>query len=397
MKHLFDQDEINMNLAKQVLRLNEDRFHLFVSQAKDFAFFLMDSDGQIVAWSEGAKRLKGYEEQEILGQHFSCFYLKEQQEKNKMQNDLAAVIKNGQIEEEGWRLKKSGERFWAKVIITRMNDKNGKIIGYANVTFNLTERKNEEAILLKFYGDLTRAFEEKTADLAAALVARDEFLMIASHELKTPLTSLKLRLQMGQRNLRSKINKIPTIEDLDKFYTQSLGQVDSLVKLIDELLEVSRHQSGQFTLNKEEVNFSILVEKVTARFIENKNIAMKIVPDIYLLGDSYRMEQVLANLLKNAIKHAPDSPVEVVLNLSPDHKYVRLIVKDEGPGIHTNAQEKIFQRFERLGSYKHVGGLGLGLFMVKKIVEGHNGTITLLSTPGEGATFIVSLPAQISV
>jgi len=394
MKQQFDQKDSFLSFSEQFLQLSEDRFRLLVSGVKNYAIFMMDPGGHILTWNEGAKKLKGYEENEIIGKHFSLFYSEEDQKTSKPEKELVEAVKNGQVEDEGWRVKKNGDKFWANVIITRMNDEKGHLIGFSKITRDLTQRKREEEKLHTAYEELKNAVEEKTADLAAALVARDEFLMIASHELKTPITSLKLRLQMGKRNLRPEVDKMPTKEELLHFYNQSLEQVDSLVRLVDDLLEVSRLQSGQFSLSKEEINFSELIHSVAKRFFDEKKMILKITPEVKVLADRYRMDQVISNLLSNAIKHAPLSQIEVELNLSPDLKRVFFIVKDSGPGIEKDLQEKIFQRFARLGSYTHVGGMGLGLYMVKKIVEGHGGDITLLSAPGQGATFIVSLPVK---
>lgn len=393
MKQLFEHKDNQSNFSEQFLRLDESRFRLLVSGVKDYAIFMMDGNGHILTWNEGAKKLKGYEDHEIIGKHFSVFYSEEDNHKNKPINELVHAIQHGQIEDEGWRYKKNGEKFWANVVITRMNDEHGNLIGFSKVTRDLTARKMAEEKHKQVVKELKNTVEVKTADLAAALVARDEFLMIASHELKTPLTSLKLRLQMGKRNLRPEVNKLPSKEDLEKFYLQSLEQVDSLVNLVDELLEVSRLQSGHFTLYKTKVNFSEVTGMVTGRFIEQKNISVKISPDLYIEADAYRMNQVVSNLLSNAFKHAPKARVELEVTASADGKEVHLIVKDNGPGIEPEKQEAIFQRFERLGSYTHVGGLGLGLYIVKKIVEGHGGDISLTSTPGKGSTFVVKLPA----
>lgn len=394
MKQQFDQKDSYSAFSEQFLRLSEDRFRLLVATVKNYAIFMINTNGHILTWNEGAKKLKGYEENEIIGKHFSIFYSEEDQKNGKPEKELVEAVKNGQVEDEGWRYKKNGEKFWANVIITRMNDEKGNLIGFSKVTRDLTQRKIEEEKLRSAYKELKDAVEEKTADLAAALVARDEFLMIASHELKTPITSLKLRMQMGLRNLRPDIDKMPSKNELVKFYTQSLEQVESLVKLVDDLLEVSRLQSGQFSLVKQDINLSELIHSVFQRFSEDKKLKLKITPRVIIHADSYRMDQVITNLLSNAIKHAPLSEIEVELNMSPDHKRVFFIVKDSGPGIEKDMQDKIFQRFGRLGSYTHIGGMGLGLYMVKKIVEGHNGEITLMSAAGQGATFIVSLPIK---
>jgi PAS domain S-box-containing protein len=398
MKHIFDPDNnASPNLSEQFLKLNEDRFRLMVSVVRDYAIFMMDSYGNILTWNEGAKRLKGYEENEIIGKHFSIFYSEEDKQNKKPQNELINAIKDGQVEDEGWRLKKNGERFWANVVITRMNDEKGNLIGFTKVTRDLTERKKAEEELRNAYKELEQSYENKTADLAAALKARDEFLMIASHELKTPLTSLKLRLQIGSRNLRPDINKFPSREDLEKFYAQSLDQVNTLVDMVESFLDVSRFQTDKFSLIKKKMNFSELVEKAVARFDDIRSASdlnLKIEPDVFISADPYRLDQVITHLITNALKYAPDTTVEISLKLSVDKNYAELIVKDNGPGIDLSSQEQIFRRFERLSSYTHVGGFGLGLYFVKKIVQSHDGEVKLKSAPGEGSTFTIRIPVK---
>ena len=269
----------------------------------------------------------------------------------------------------------------------------------ANEQLRLSEnlRQESETALLKSYQVLEKRVEERTADLEAALKTRDEFLLIASHELKTPLTSLKLRLQLAKRNARPESLKTFTNSELTKIFTQALEQTDSLANLVEDLLDVSRIQIGKFNLNLHEIDFSTMVKNVIGRFKEqfeeaNCRMEMIIKDGIFTLCDQLRMEQVMTNLITNAIKYGAGSLIQFHLDLIDDNQTIFLSVKDGGVGIPKDKQEKIFERFERLTSYKHIGGLGLGLFIVKKIVSSHQGEVYVESEPGKGATFIVKLP-----
>jgi PAS domain S-box-containing protein len=384
-------------VSEELLRISEERFRTMILGVRDYAIFRLDAKGNIVTWNEGARRLKGYTETEIIGNHFSIFYSEEDKKNRKPEKELEDATLFGHVEDEGWRLKKNGTQFWANVVIDRINDKEGNLIGFSKVTRDLTERKRAEEALRNSYMELEKRVDERTADLAQALVSRDEFLLIASHELKTPLTSLKLRLQLAKRNVRPEINKIPNREGLSKLFTQSLEQVESLVNLVDDLLDVSRIQTGKFDLNIKKIDFSSLFIDVIGRFKEqfeetHNQIDLKIEEHLFLFCDHYRMEQVIVNLISNALKYAPGTLIEFSLKRLKETSEVRLIVKDHGPGIEKSKQEIIFQRFERLTSYQHVGGLGLGLFIIKKIIQSHKGSIAVESNPGEGAAFIVKLP-----
>ncbi|MFL5786130.1 MAG: ATP-binding protein [Bacteriovoracaceae bacterium] len=227
-----------------------------------------------------------------------------------------------------------------------------------------------------------------------AIQVRDEFLSIASHELRTPLTPLKLQLQnMSRQVRRGKIN-LPDQEVVLKIMESSDRQVDRLINLIDDLLDVSRISAGKLTLNLETFNFSEMIEEILAHYSANMkdaSLSVKLDKSISCYADKVRMEQVLINLLTNAVKYAPKKAVHVTLSRHGD--MARLEVRDEGEGISEENQKRIFDRFERVRDKNNIGGLGLGLYICRQIIEAHRGDIRVYSLPGEGATFTVEIPA----
>jgi signal transduction histidine kinase len=232
-------------------------------------------------------------------------------------------------------------------------------------------------------------------DLAQKAVAlRDEFLSVASHELRTPLTPLNLKLQTLQRELQRP--GVPP-ERTRGHLEVALRMVRRLVELVDELLDVSRISSGRLVLNPEPVDLTALVREALGR-IEPEAARAGCALELEAPGplpcrvDPLRFEQVLDNLLSNAMKYGPGRPVRV--RLEQCETRVRLTVRDEGIGIPPGALERIFQRFERAVSERHYGGLGLGLYIARRIVEASGGTIAAASTPGQGATFTVELPLE---
>jgi PAS domain S-box-containing protein len=382
--------EVNEKLAS-----SEERFRLLVTGVKDYAIFLLDPQGRVATWNEGARRFKGYEANEIIGKHFSVFYPKKAIGDHYPEMELKVATERGHYEDEGWRIRKDGSSFWANVVITRINDTHGNLLGFSKVTRDLTERKKMEDELRKSRDQLEYRVEQRTKELSAALGARDEFLSIASHELKTPLTALKLQLQMSQRNLSRPGSQIPTREQLIESYAFAVKQTNSLAELVEDLLDTSRIKTGNFSLGLGEMDLSELTKDVLRRFsaqLKSTGGIAELSADDPVMGhwDRHRLEQVIVNLLSNAIKYAPGAKIHIAVTASNDKAF--LTVQDFGPGIPKSLQSKIFERFERIRADKNVGGLGLGLFIVRKIVEAHHGKIDLESEEGQGAKFVVELP-----
>lgn len=221
---------------------------------------------------------------------------------------------------------------------------------------------------------------------------RDEFISIASHELKTPLTSLKLQTQMTKRQILRPETLLKS--KMEKQLEYTIQQVNRLNKLVDDMLDVSRMSAGKFSVNKSVFNFSELIEELLERFtpqFEAVGITYKnyITPGIMGHFDSYKIEQVINNLFSNAIRYSPRKTIKIGLHKSYDK--IIFNVEDEGMGIASENLERIFERFERISS--DISGLGLGLYITRHILELHNGTIRVESKLGEGSNFIIELPA----
>lgn len=226
-----------------------------------------------------------------------------------------------------------------------------------------------------------------------AIEIRNDFLSIASHELNTPITSLKLQLQMVKKAL---INKNPeqSVERFQKSIDASVKQVDRLINLVQILLDVSRIQSGKFTFKFEDVSVQELVQEVVERhreMIANSDCNLDVVNNISInvVWDRTRIEQLLTNLITNAIKYAPG---KIQLCIADKSDVVEFEVKDFGDGIAPDKVATIFDRFERATNNQGVSGLGLGLFIVKQIAEGHKGKVEVYSQVGKGTSFKVILP-----
>ncbi len=356
--------------VEESLQEEQERFQLLVQSVRDYAIFMLDPEGRIATWNEGARRLKGYESEEIIGQHFSRFYTEEDRKRGHPAEELEIARREGLYHEEGWRLRKDGSRFWAGVTLTALY-RNGKLVGFAKVTRDLTERMRHE-----------QALQE-------AVRVRDEFLSIASHELRTPLTSLELQFSSLQRSST-------WADERAQSKLATIGrQVDRLTALVESLLDVSRVMAGRFTLELEPVDLGRLLEEVLGRFRAQaakvgSELVLSLPEGVVGQWDRLRLEQIVTNLLSNALKYGPGKPIEI--GVTADADVVTLRVRDYGMGISPGDQARIFERFERAVSQRHFGGLGLGLWIVRQIVLALGGYISVRSQPGQGSEFMVTLP-----
>ena len=231
--------------------------------------------------------------------------------------------------------------------------------------------------------------------LEQAVLIRDEFMSIVSHELKTPLTSLMLNSQMRMRKINKGESSAFTIEKLAKMFEGDEKQLERINRLIDDMLDVSRISSGKLSMKLEEFDLSELIldllERMSEQFVAAEcEVKVDVCPSAKGNWDRFRIEQVIVNLLTNAIRYGEGKPILVQLTRSPGA--VRIVVRDQGRGIAFADQERIFQRFERAVTVAEISGLGLGLYIVKQILEAHHGFIRVESQPGKGAAFIVDLP-----
>lgn len=291
-------------------------------------------------------------------------------------------------------------RIRAHIRRLRMEDENRRMRELLSEARLAEERAKAERELSETRARLLRDLEAKNAELERAkdraelaVIARDEFLCIASHELRTPLTSLKLHLQSIRRSLAG-AGAAPLAARIGESIEVAHRQTDRLGRLVDALLDASRISAGHLELRAERFDLAALVREVAERLQASaqksgSTIALSAEP---LLGswDRLRCEQVAENLLSNAIKYGDGGPIEV--ELAREDGRARMAVRDHGVGIAADQRARIFGIFERAASSRHYGGLGLGLYITRQIVEAHGGTVDVESAPGAGSTFTVRLP-----
>ena len=390
--------------GEEQLRASREIFQLMVSSVRDYAIFMLDPEGRVATWNTGAERIKQYKPSEIIGKHFSTFYPEDDVRNGKPAWELDVARRDGSVEDEGWRVRKDGTRFWANVIITALYDDQGTLRGFGKVTRDITDRKlaeeTQQALMEQREARL-KAEEERARAEASYRVAqeanraKDEFLMTLSHELRTPMTAI-----VGWSRM------LPSISPDDPLFREAVNSIAAGAQLqsriIDGLLDVSRIVSGKMRLSPETMEVGRVIMNAVdavAQTAQAKKIRIEstLSPGLgMMVADPTRVQQVLWNLLANAVKFTPKGgTVQVAARRSSSQ--VQISVQDTGEGIDPQFLPHIFEPFRQAESpqTRVHGGLGLGLSIVRYIVEAHGGTVAAESEGrGKGATFTVNFPIR---
>lgn len=387
----------------RIQRLSQESylFQHLVSAIINVAIFAMDLDGIIVSWNPGAERMKLWKAEEIVGQHLRVLYLPDERAMGCPEAHLREAAEKGVCQRDGRRMRKNGEAFDAYISLTPIYNEHGEHIGYSKVTQELTEQKKlqgqRQALLERNQARIARERDSAQVEVEAlqeASVHKDEFLSILSHELRTPINAI-----MGFGSILD--DEIPGhLNSQQHRYTQKiLSSSEELLALIDDLLDMSRIQAGKFSVSPGPVSLPLTVERVTERLrplLDHKvcNYVVDLPADLpMVLADERRVGQVLANLLTNAVKYSNEG-CRIKVQARREGAYVRCAVCDDGAGISSRDQTKLFQPFEQLdmSTTRRAGGIGLGLSIVKALVEAHGGEVGVESELGEGSVFWFTLP-----
>ncbi|HEU4887138.1 MAG TPA: PAS domain S-box protein [Thermoanaerobaculia bacterium] len=397
-------DVTERRAAEEQLRQNAEIFQLLVSSVRDYAIFMLDPQGNIATWNTGAERIKQYKPHEIIGRHFSTFYSEEDVLARKPQRELEIAMEQGSVEDEGWRIRKDGSRFWANVVITAVYDAHRQLRGFAKVTRDITDRKQAEEIQLalleqreaRLQAEEERRRAEDSYRIAQeANRAKDEFLMTLSHELRTPMTAI-----LGWSRM------LPSMSPDDPMFFEAIdsiaGGAQLQARLIDDILDVSRIVSGKLRLSPETVEVARVIMNAvdgvgTTAEAKQITVTTTLAPGLgMIVADATRIQQVIWNLLTNAVKFTPrHGEVHVTARRTASH--LEIAVQDSGEGIDPQFLPHIFEPFRQAESpqTRVHGGLGLGLSIVRYIAEAHGGTVSAESEGrGKGAKFTVTLPVR---
>ncbi|MBW8750377.1 MAG: PAS domain S-box protein [Propionibacteriales bacterium] len=370
------QDVTGQLAAEAALRRTEARFKLLVEAVEDYAIFMLDPTGRISSWNAGAERSKGYAAEEIIGQHFRVFYPSEKQAEMHPEHELEEALLHGRYEEEGWRVRKDGSRFWANVTITAVRDPDGELVGFAKVTRDTTERLE----MLQRLEEANRQLEEANRQLAEAAEQQAQFFAVTAHELRSPvgvLTGATSTLATHFDDLAPQDRA-----EIAQAITNSSAQ---LRHLLDDLLTASRLQARRLQLDPVDVDLREHLHSAAGALRQSaRSTQIRVAegPPLQVRVDPVRLTQMVDNLVVNAIRHGAP-PIDI--SADADSDLVEIVVRDAGSGVSEELQGRLFERFAT-GSSR---GTGLGLFLVRELARAHGGDARY--RPSDGA-FVVSLP-----
>ncbi len=502
---IFDISE--RKLAEEEIKQSEERFRLLVEGVNDYAILMLDPQGYVTTWNTGAERIKAYKPEEIIGQHFSCFYITEDIQNGRPEHILKAATQQGQYEEEAWRVRKDGSLFLGSILITVLYDEAGNLRGFSKVTHDITERKQNEEKLRKWadifqhttqglviitpgtkflelfnpafakihgytveeltnrpffniiapecipevlehinqsiskdYYSLETQHIRKNGTAFPALVeiknVRDEqgeisysivnvqdithrkqaeteilnslqkatelnelksrFISMTSHEFRTPLTTILSSTEL----LQYYSHKLPESEKQDLFQHIEAA-IKRMTQLLEDVLVINKGEAGKLEFNPAPINLENFCHQLIAEMQLNAGNKHKIIftqtgKCLNAVMDEKLLCHILTNLLSNALKYSCDGK-DVEFELSCQNQQATFKIKDYGIGIPSEANPQLFESFQRAKNVGNIQGTGLGLFITKKMVDLHQGSINFISEIGIGTTFTVNLPLNIKV
>jgi PAS domain S-box-containing protein len=423
---------IQRKKAEQTLKESEERFRLLVAGVKDHAIYMLDQKGNVRTWNDGARRIKGYDSDEIIGQSHAVFYTAQAIEQGIPELGLRKAIEEGKFEEEALRVRRDGSMFWANSVITALWDASNQLRGFAIVTRDITDRKTADETLQRAYEILDIRVKERTAELEqankalraeisererierllrkkqeelvaakelaeAANKAKSAFLANMSHEIRTPLGAVmgfsELMLDENQP-LSERMNCVEVIKRNGKL----------LSNIINDILDLSKVEAGKLDVEKVLVPLDDILTDINMLLsLEAREKGLRLtvttegqVPS-HITTDPLRLRQVLFNIVGNAIKFTDHGMISVTIRQTEsdnDRQRLAFIIRDTGRGISTAQATRLFEPFAQADSSttRRFGGTGLGLVLSKKLANSLGGDVELTSSiPGVGSEFTVTI------
>ena len=374
--------------AEEELRAGEAHMKLLAQSTKGYAIITLDCDGTITTWNRGAEIIFGHREQEAIGRKVDLIYTEEDCRQGVPEAERKRALRQGQATDERWHVRKDGTRCFFSGLVNPLVDNDGKVTGFAKIARDLTEDKQ-------------RSTEQQSEleSIQAANLQKDQFFAVLSHELKHPLNLVQLNTDLIARSQATKNSP-----SLRKAAQAIQNAVRSQSRIIDDLMDVSRIRTGKLKLQFSTLQYQDVlrgIEAVFAPLAQAENVTFEVFkPEqaVYVQADPTRLEQVIWNLLNNAWKFTKGGD-RICMQLERDGEQARLDIIDTGEGISADFLPKVFDMFgqaEMQHAQRSKHGLGIGLALVKQLVEAHNGRIEAFSEGiGRGARFSVWLPIHL--
>jgi PAS domain S-box-containing protein len=370
-------DVTEQKKAIDALRQSEEMFRLIVSNIKDYAIIVLDPEGQVISWNGGAQRIKGYLTAEIVGQHFSVFYPPEDLIAGKPDSELQSAKEMGRFEEEGWRVRKDGSRFWANVVVTPLTDETGRLHGFVKITRDITERKRAEQEILR-----------RSQELEIANKELETFSYSVSHDLRAPLRGIEGFSQALQEDYEQQL------DDTARDYLRRIrAATHRMGELIDDLLNLARVTRAE--IHRESVDLSRLANEVAQELRSSdpqRSVALKIAEGMKADGDTRLVRVALQNLIGNAWKFTSKrEQAEIEFGEKTANGNRAYFVRDNGAGFDPSYASRLFGPFQRLHAASEFPGTGIGLATVQRIVHRHGGAVWAEGLVNRGATIYFTL------
>ena len=384
------QDITAQAAAEEQLRQSEERFRLLIEAVQEYAIFMLDPDGLVTSWNLGAERTKGYQAAEIIGTHFRVFYPPEQQAAAHPEHELELALRDGRYEEEGWRVRKDGSRFWASVLITAVFDESGTHIGFAKVTRDTTERRRaeqERGASNQALADANAGLEDLAARLRQSAEDQSRFLETTAHELRSPLMVLG-----GSASTLSQHWDRLADQDRLTLLDGMTASAQRLQRLVTDLLTASKLDANTLDIVVTRVRLADVLHSTLAllRTGDASDLVVSIDDDIYVVADPDRLAQAVDNLVRNALTHGAP-PVHI--DADRVSGTVRLRVSDAGDGVDPALRPRLFERFATGGR----DGTGLGLYIARELVRAQGGDAFYDDEHRDDAagSFVLTIPSAV--
>jgi len=383
--------------AELALRESELRYGVLVDGITDYAIYMLNTNGIVTNWNRGSQRIKGYRPEEIIGQHFSCFYTEEDREANVPQQSLEITARDGRYEAEAWRVRKDGSRFLANVVIDALKDDSGQLIGFAKITRDITERVQaarelEEARIGLVQSRAEEALRRAQAELArvARATTLGELTASIAHEVNQPITATVSNAQAALRWLGE---RPPNFEEVRQALVSIVKAGKRAGDIIDRIRDLVKKAPPR--VHPLDINDAIreVIELTRAETVKNDvSVQTELADGLpFVKGDRIQLQQVALNLIVNAVEAmstVAEGARELLISTARVKSDVLVTVLDSGPGLPAEGLERIFEPFHTTKST----GLGMGLSISRSIIEAHGGHLWASANKPRGAIFQWTVP-----